>query len=175
MAETGIWKRLSDFFVSSPAVDAADLEELLGEDDSVVLEIPALSSTYKPRTWIDRNTFFRSVFMLTRKRVLILKSGSGLNVLRDIELDAVVRHRFGSARGKGLRLEIKTVDAEDAIVFHRQYEKRFEELVEKFPEALSRNLESQARSGETFFCMHCGAKIPPQSVFCSSCGKKVKV
>ncbi len=175
MAETGIWKRLSDFFVSSPAVDSGDLEELLGEDDSVLLEIPTLSSTYKPRTWIDRNTFFRSVFMLTRKRVLILKSGSSLNVLRDIELDAVVRHRFGSARGKGLRLEIKTVDAEDAVVFHRQYEKRFEELVEKFPEAISRSLESQTGSGETLFCMYCGARIPPQSVFCSSCGKKVKV
>ena len=175
MAETGIRKRLFDFFVSPPAVDSGDLEDLLGEDDSVLLEIPTLSSTYKPRTWIDRNTFFRSVFMLTRKRVLILKSGSRLNVLRDIELDAVVRHKFGSPKGKGLRLEIKTVDAEDVIVFHRQYEKQFEELVEKFPEALSLSLESQSGSGETLFCMHCGAKIPPQSVFCSSCGKKVKV
>ena len=86
-----------------------------------------------------------------------------------------MRHRFGSAKGKGLRLEIKTVDAEDIIVFHRQYENRFEELSEKFPEALSRSLESRSESGEALFCMHCGARFSPQGVFCSSCGKKVKV
>ena len=175
MAETGIWKRLFDFFVSPPGVESRDLEELLGKDDSVLLEIPTLSSTYKPRSWIDRNTFFRSVFMLTEKRVLILKSGSRANVLRDIELDAVVRHSFGSAKGKGMRLEIKTVDAEDIIVFHRQYENKFGELAEKFPEALSRSLESRPESGEARFCMHCGARFSPQGAFCSSCGKKVKV
>ena len=85
MSETGIWKKLSDFFLAPPRIDPDELKELLGEDDPVLLTVPALSCTYKPRAWIDRNTFFRSILMLTKKRVLILKNSSKVNVLRDIE------------------------------------------------------------------------------------------
>ena len=166
MSETGIWKRLSDFFLAPPRIDSDELKELLGEDDPVLLTVPALSCTYKPRAWVDRNTFFRSILMLTKKRVLILKNSSKVNVLRDIELDT---------KSKGLKLEIKTVDAEDVIMFHQQYRKEFEELSGKFEEAMSQAIELSAGDGETFFCMHCGARIPAASVFCSSCGKKVRV
>ncbi len=175
MSETGIWKRLSDFFLAPPRIDSDELKELLGEDDPVLLTVPALSCTYKPRAWVDRNTFFRSILMLTKKRVLILKNSSKANVLRDIELDTITHHKFGSTKSKGLKLEIKTVDAEDVIMFHQQYRKEFEELSGKFEEVMAQSLEPSAGGGETFFCMHCGVKIPATSVFCSSCGKKVRV
>ena len=175
MSETGIFKKLSDFFIAPTKIDPDELKELLGEDDPALLTVPTLSCTYKPRAWIDRNTFFRSILMLTKKRVLILKNSSRVNVLRDIELDTIAHHKFGSTRSKGLKLEIKTVDAEDVIMFHQQYRKEFEELSGKFEEAMAQALELSAGGGETFFCMHCGAKIPAASVFCSSCGKKVRV
>lgn len=175
MAEASIWKRIADFFISPPSVDPVEMKEVIGEDDSVVLSVPTVNSTYKPRAWIDRNTFFRSLLILTEKRLLILKSGSAANVLRDIELDTITHHRFGSAKKKGLSLEIKTVEAEDVIRFHRQYEKEFEKLAEKFPEVLGKKLESSAAGGETVFCMYCGMKIPAQSVFCSFCGKRIRI
>ena len=168
-------KKLSDFFIAPTKIDPDELKELLGEDDPALLTVPTLSCTYKPRAWVDRNTFFRSILMLTKKRVLILKNSSRVNVLRDIELDTIAHHKFGSTRSKGLKLEIKTVDAEDVIMFHQQYRKEFEELSGKFEEAMAQALELSAGGGETFFCMHCGAKIPAASVFCSSCGKKVRV
>ena len=175
MSERSIWKKLSNFFLAPPRIDPDELKELLGEDDSVVLTVPALSCTYKPRAWIDRNTFFRSILMLTKKRVLILKNSSKVNVLRDVELDTITHHKFGSTKSRGLKLEIKTVDAEDSIMFHQQYRKEFEELSGKFGEAMAQALELSAGGGETLFCMHCGVKIPAASVFCSSCGKKVRV
>ena len=175
MAETGIFKKLSDFFLAPPKIDSDELRELLGEDDSVLLTVQTLSCTYKPRAWVDRNTFFRSILMLTKKRILLLKNSSKVNVLRDIEFDTITHHKFGSTRSKGLKLEIKTVDAEDSIMFHQQYRNEFEELSEKFEEVMSQAIELSTETGETFFCMHCGAKIPAASVFCSSCGKKVKV
>lgn len=175
MAETGIFKKLSDFFLAPPKIDSDELRELLGEDDSVLLTVQTLSCTYKPRAWVDRNTFFRSILMLTKKRVLLLKNSSKVNVLRDIEFDTITHHKFGSTRSKGLKLEIKTVDAEDSIMFHQQYRNEFEELSEKFEEVMAQAIELSTETGETFFCMHCGAKIPAASVFCSSCGKKVKV
>lgn len=175
MAKTGIFKKLSDFFLAPPKIDSDELRELLGEDDSVLLTVQTLSCTYKPRAWVDRNTFFRSILMLTKKRVLLLKNSSKVNVLRDIEFDTITHHKFGSTRSKGLKLEIKTVDAEDSIMFHQQYRNEFEELSEKFEEVMSQAIELSTGTGETFFCMHCGAKIPAASVFCSSCGKKVKV
>lgn len=175
MAERGIFKKLSDFFLAPPKIDSDELRELLGEDDSVLLTVQTLSCTYKPRAWVDRNTFFRSILMLTKKRVLLLKNSSKVNVLRDIEFDTITHHKFGSTRSKGLKLEIKTVDAEDSIMFHQQYRNEFEELSEKFEEVMAQAIELSTETGETFFCMHCGAKIPAASVFCSSCGKKVKV
>ena len=175
MAETGIFKKLSDFFLAPPKIDSDELRELLGEDDSVLLTVQTLSCTYKPRAWVDRNTFFRSILMLTKKRVLLLKNSSKVNVLRDIEFDTITHHKFGSTRSKGLKLEIKTVDAEDSIMFHQQYRNEFEELSEKFEEVMAQAIDLSTETGETFFCMHCGAKIPAASVFCSSCGKKVKV
>ena len=175
MSEKGILKKLSDFFLAPPRIDSDELKELLGEDDPMLLTVPALSCTYKPRAWVDRNTFFRSILMLTKKRVLILKNSSKANVLRDIELDAITHHKFGSTKSKGLKLEIKTVDAEDVIMFHQQYRKEFEELSGKFEEVMTQALELSAGGGETFFCMHCGVKILAASVFCSSCGKKVRV
>ena len=175
MAETGIFKKLSDFFLAPPKIDSDELEELLGEDDSVLLTVQTLSCTYKPRAWVDRNTFFRSILMLTKKRILLLKNSSKVNVLRDIEFDTITHHKFGSTRSKGLKLEIKTVDAEDSIMFHQQYRNEFEELSGKFEEVMAQAIELSTEAGETFFCMHCGAKIPAASVFCSSCGKKVKV
>lgn len=175
MSDTGILKKLSDFFLAPPKIDPDELKELLGEDDPVLLTVPALSCTYKPRAWVDRNTFFRSMLMLTKKRVLILKNSSKVNVLRDIELNSITHHKFGSTKSKGLKLEIKTVDAEDVIMFHQQYRKEFEELSGKFEEAMAHALELSAGGGETLFCMHCGVKIPATSVFCSSCGKKVRV
>lgn len=175
MSDRGIFKKLSDFFIAPTKIDPDELKELLGEDDPALLTVPTLSCTYKPRAWVDRNTFFRSILMLTKKRVLILKNSSRVNVLRDIELDTIAHHKFGSTRSKGLKLEIKTVDAEDVIMFHQQYRKEFEELSGKFEEAMAQALELSAGGGETFFCMHCGAKIPAASVFCSSCGKKVRV
>lgn len=175
MSERGIFKKLSDFFLAPPRIDSEELRELLGEDDSVLLTVQTLSCTYKPRAWVDRNTFFRSILMLTKKRVLLLKNSSKVNVLRDIEFDTITHHKFGSTRSKGLKLEIKTVDAEDSIMFHQQYRNEFEELSEKFEEVMSQAIELSTETGETFFCMHCGAKIPAASVFCSSCGKKVKV
>lgn len=175
MAERGIFKKLSDFFLAPPKIDSDELRELLGEDDSVLLTVQTLSCTYKPRAWVDRNTFFRSILMLTKKRVLLLKNSSKVNVLRDIEFDTITHHKFGSTRSKGLKLEIKTVDAEDSIMFHQQYRNEFEELSEKFEEVMAQAIELSKGTGETFFCMHCGAKIPAASVFCSSCGKKVKV
>ncbi len=175
MSETGIFKKLSDFFLAPPKIDSDELRELLGEDDSVLLTVQTLSCTYKPRAWVDRNTFFRSILMLTEKRILLLKNSSKVNVLRDIEFDTITHHKFGSTRSKGLKLEIKTVDAEDSIMFHQQYRNEFEELSEKFEEVMSQAIELSTGTGETFFCMHCGAKIPAASVFCSSCGKKVKV
>ena len=175
MSERGVLKKLSDFFLAPPRLDSDELKELLGEDDPVLLTVQALSCTYKPRAWVDRNTFFRSILILTKKRVLILKNSSKVNVLRDIELDTITHHKFGSTKSKGLKLEIKTVDAEDSIMFHQQYRKEFEELAEKFEEVMTQALELSVGEGETFFCMHCGVKIPAASVFCSSCGKKVKV
>ena len=175
MSDRGILKKLSDFFIAPTKIDPDELKELLGEDDPALLTVPTLSCTYKPRAWVDRNTFFRSILMLTKKRVLILKNSSRVNVLRDIELDTIAHHKFGSTRSKGLKLEIKTVDAEDVIMFHQQYRKEFEELSGKFEEAMAQALELSAGGGETFFCMHCGVKIPAASVFCSSCGKKVRV
>ena len=175
MSETGILKKLSDFFLAPTKINPDELKDLLGEDDSVLLTVPTLSCTYKPRTWIDRNTFFRSILMLTKKRILILKNSSKVNVLRDIEFDTITNHKFASTRSKGLKLEIKTVDAEDVIMFHQQYRKEFEELSGKFEEVMSQTIELSSSAGETFFCMHCGARIPAASVFCSSCGKKVKV
>lgn len=175
MAETGIFKKLSDFFLAPPKIDSDELRELLGEDDSVLLTVQTLSCTYKPRAWVDRNTFFRSILMLTKKRILLLKNSSKVNVLRDIEFDTITHHKFGSTRSKGLKLEIKTVDAEDSIMFHQQYRNEFEELSEKFEEVMAQAIDLSTETGETFFCMHCGAKIPAASVFCSSCGKKVKV
>ena len=175
MSERSIWKKLSDFFLAPPRIDPDELKELLGENDSALLTVPTLSCTYKPRAWIDRNTFFRSILMLTKKRVLILKNSSKINVLRDIELDTITHHKFGSAKSKGLKLEIKTVDAEDSIMFHQQYRKEFEELSGKFEEVMEQALELSAGGRETLFCMHCGVKIPATSVFCSSCGKKVRV
>lgn len=175
MSDRGILKKLSDFLIAPTKIDPDELKELLGEDDPALLTVPTLSCTYKPRAWIDRNTFFRSILMLTKKRVLILKNSSRVNVLRDIELDTIAHHKFGSTRSKGLKLEIKTADAEDVIMFHQQYRKEFEELSGKFEEAMAQALELSAGGGETFFCMHCGAKIPAASVFCSSCGKKVRV
>jgi len=175
MSERGVLKKLSDFFLAPPRIDSDELRELLGEDDSVLLTVQTLSCTYKPRAWIDRNTFFRSMLVLTKKRVLILKNSSKVNVLRDIELDTITHHKFGSTRSKGLKLEIKTVDAEDSIMFHQQYRKEFEELSGKFEEVMAQAIELSAGSAETFFCMHCGARIPAASVFCSSCGKKVRV
>lgn len=174
MSERSIWKKLSDFFLAPPRIDPNELKELLGEDDSVLLTVPALSCTYKPRAWIDRNTFFRSILMLTKKRVLILKNSSKVNVLRDVELDTITHHKFGSTKSKGLKLEIKTADAEDSIMFHQQYRKEFEELSGKFAEAMAQALELSAGGGETLFCMHCGVKIPAASIYCSSCGKKVR-
>lgn len=175
MSERGILKKLLDFFLAPPRFDPDELKELIGEDDPVLLTVPALSCTYKPRAWVDRNTFFRSILMLTKKRVLILKNSSSVNVLRDIELDTVTHHKFGSAKTKGLKLEIKTVDAEDIITFHEQYRKEFEELSGKFEEVMAQALELSTGGGEALFCMHCGVKIPATSVFCSSCGKKVRV
>lgn len=175
MAERGVFKKLSDFFLAPPKIDSDELRELLGEDDSVLLTVQTLSCTYKPRAWVDRNTFFRSILMLTKKRILLLKNSSKVNVLRDIEFDTITHHKFGSTRSKGLKLEIKTVDAEDSIMFHQQYRNEFEELSEKFEEVVAQAIELSTGTGETFFCMHCGAKIPAASVFCSSCGKKVKV
>ena len=175
MSERGIFKKLSDFFLAPPKIDSDELRELLGEDDSVLLTVQTLSCTYKPRAWVDRNTFFRSILMLTEKRILLLKNSSKVNILRDIEFDTITHHKFGSTRSKGLKLEIKTVDAEDSIMFHQQYRNEFEELSEKFEEVMSQAIELSTGTGETFFCMHCGAKIPAASVFCSSCGKKVKV
>lgn len=168
-------KKLSNFFLAPSRIDSDELREVLGEDDSVLLTVPTLSSTYKPRAWIDRNTFFRSILMLTKKRILILKDSSKVNVLRDIELNTITHHKFGSTRSKGLKFEIKTVDAEDSIMFHQQYRKEFEELSGKFEETMAQALELSAGGGETLFCMHCGVKIPAASVFCSSCGKKVRV
>jgi ribosomal protein L40E len=175
MSETGVLKKLSDFFLAPTKIDSHELKELLGEDDSVLLTVPTLSCTYKPRAWIDRNTFFRSILMLTKKKVLILKNSSKANILRDIELNTITNHKFGSTRSKGLKLEIKTVDAEDVIMFHQQYRKEFEELSGKFEGVMAEAIELSSGTGETFFCMHCGARIPAASVFCSSCGKKVRV
>jgi hypothetical protein len=59
MSERGIWKKLSDFFLAPSRIDPEDLKELIGEDGPVLLTVPTLSSTYKPRAWIDRNTFFQ--------------------------------------------------------------------------------------------------------------------
>ena len=176
MSESGIWKKISDFLFGASRIDSESLGDLLEEDDSVVLAVQTLSCRYKPRAWIDRNAFFRSTLILTQKRVLLLKSGSKTNLLRDIALDTITRHKFSSAKTKeGLRFEIRTIDSEDIITFHRQYTKEYEELRGKFEETLARASELSAAKGETFFCMHCGAKIPTVSVFCSSCGKKVKV
>ena len=119
--------------------------------------------------------FFQKHTDAYEKKVLILKNSSKANVLRDIELDTITHHKFGSTRSKGLKLEIKTVDAEDSIMFHQQYRKEFEELSGKFEEVMAQAIELSAETGETFFCMHCGARIPAASVFCSSCGKKVRV
>ncbi len=175
MPETGILKKLSDFFLAPTKIDSDELKELLGESDLVLLTVPTLSCIYKPKAWMDRNTFFRSILILTKKRVLILKDSSRVNVLRDIELDTITHHKFGSTKSKGLKLEIKTVDAQDVIMFHQQYRKEFEELSEKFKEAMAKTIELSAGSKETFFCIHCGAKIPAEGIFCSSCGKRVKV
>ena len=150
MSETGILKKLSDFFLAPPRIDSDELKELLGEDDSVLLTVQALSCTYKPRAWVDRNTFFRSILLLTKKRILILKNSSKVSVLRDIELDTITHHKFGSTKSKGLKLEIKTVDAEDSIMFHQQYRKEFEELSEKFEEVITQALELSAGEWRNF-------------------------
>ncbi len=175
MPKTGILKRLSDFFLAHQGVDQQELKGLLYENETVVLTVPTVSCTYKPRAWMDRNSFFRATLMLTTKRVLIFKSGKKANVVRDIGLDTITRHKFSSVRSKGLKLEIKTVDADDVITFHRQYLKEFENLSEKFESIIAQSIELSAREGKTFFCMHCGDKIPTASVFCFSCGKKVKI
>ncbi len=175
MPETGILKRLSDFFLAHQSIDRQELKELFYENETVVLTVPTLSCTYKPRAWVDRNSFFRATLMLTTRRILIFKSGKKANAVREIELDTITRHSFGSARSKGLKLEIKTVDADDVITVHRQYLKEFEELSEKFEDTIAQSIEFSARQGTAFFCMHCGDRIPSTSVFCSSCGKKVKI
>ena len=126
MSDSSILKKLSGLFLGSPKIDSGELKELIGENDSVVFKIQTLSSTYKPRAWIDRNAFFRSMLILTNKRVLILKNSSAVNVLRDIELNTITHHKLSSTRSKGLKLEIKTFDAEDLITFHQQYRKEFE-------------------------------------------------
>jgi len=174
MSKKSIGKRLSDYYGTPPGSDLEDLTELIGKDDPVLIKVPTTSCTHKPRAWIDRNAFFRTVLMLTTKRVLILKNSSRVNVLRDIELDTITNHKFASTKNKGLKLEIKTVDAEDVIMFHQQYRKEFEELSRKFEEVMKTTLELSMEGRETFFCMYCGEKIPAASVFCSSCGKKVR-
>ena len=46
MSETGIFKKLSDFFIAPTKIDPDELKERLGEDDPALLTVPTLSCTH---------------------------------------------------------------------------------------------------------------------------------
>ncbi len=148
------------------------LSDLEG-DDSLLICIESLSSTYMPKNWFDRNTFFNTYFIVTRKRVVIAKSSSELKIFRDIDLDQIQKYKFSKAKRGHNILALDCFDSKDKIVIHKTLTDEVEELKKIFEEQYK---EIGGTSEKDFiFCMHCGVKIPLASKFCSSCGKKVKV
>lgn len=150
-----------------------DVLDDIGSDDSLLICIESLSSTYRPKNWFDRNTFFNTYLIVTKKRVIVAKNSSELKIFRDIDLDQIRKHKFSRAKRGHNIIELDCFDSKDKIVIHKTLSEEVNELKKIFEHQLN-EIESNLEK-DFIFCIHCGFKIPTASKFCSSCGKKVKV
>ena len=150
-----------------------DILNDLSDGEDLLICIESLSSTYRPKNWFDRNTFFSTFLIVTNKRLIIAKSSSELKIFRDIDLDQIRKYKFNRAKRGHNVIEIECFDSSDKIVVHKTLSDEVQELKEIFDKQFKEIESSLKKNFE--FCMHCGAKIPLASKFCSTCGKKVKV
>lgn len=150
-----------------------DLLNDLEDGESLLKCVQSLSSTYKPKSWLDRNTFFNTFFILTSRRLIIARNSRELKIFRDINLDQIQKYRIETGKKGHNIIEIQSFDSQDTVVIHRTLTEEVEEVKKLIP----RQIEQQEKShgNKQVYCMHCGVKISESSRFCSSCGKKVKV
>lgn len=151
-------------------------EEILNEleDGETLLKcVQSLSSTYKPKNWLDRNTFFNTFLIFTSKRLIVARNSRELKIFRDIDINQIQKYKFNIAKRGHNIIEIQSFDSRDKIVIHKTLTDEVEELKQLF----TQQIDKIEKGLETNFiyCKHCGIKIPFDSTFCSSCGKKVKV
>ncbi|MGH7885764.1 MAG: zinc ribbon domain-containing protein [Thermodesulfobacteriota bacterium] len=150
-----------------------DILNDIEKDDSLLSAVESLSSTYKPKNWFDRNTFFNTYLILTKKRVIVAKNSSELRIFRDIDLDQIQKYKFSSVKKGHNILEIESFDSIDKIVIDKNLIDEFEYLKNLFEQQFKRT--NIILEKVFIFCMHCGTKIASVSKFCSSCGKKVNI
>ncbi len=151
------------------------LSSYLSPGEEILLTLRNYRAIYKAPNWIDSNTYFNSWFILTDRRILILRNSSSFTMFRDIALDEVSRTHYEKEKLEPC-ITIISPGKEDRIEFRREVTKHCEDIGKKVNEALKTSRQNSQLSGEkdTMYCPNCGNKIPRKSNFCSECGESLK-
>lgn len=162
-------------FTELPRELNGSLSSYLSPGEEILLTLRNYRAIYKAPKWIDSNTYFNSWFILTDRRILILRNSSSFKLFRDIALDEVSRTLYEMEKLEP-RLTIISPGKEDRIEFVSEVTKHCEDIGKKVNEALekSRQYSQLSREKDTMYCPNCGSKIPRKSNFCPECGTSLK-
>lgn len=172
----GLMNKLeSKNFTELPSELNRSLSGYLSPGEAILLTLRNYRAIYKAPNWIDSNTYFNSWFILTDKRILILRNSSSFKMFRDIALDEISRTHYEIEKLEP-RITIISPGKEDRIEFLRGATKHCEHIGKKVNEALeiSRQNSQLSMKKDTMNCPKCASKVPWKSNFCSECGQSLK-
>lgn len=163
--ELSIGKRIAGFFKTKPPADLshefrAAVEAKTG-DEKIVHCLRAEKIFYKNVSSFAGETFFRTVAVITDRKLMVLKDSPGYHEIKSFPLSAVSGCSLQSDSGKPALLVSFSDGSENRFVFSAAGPE-----TEVFKNALSR----ASSDGGVFCCGQCGKKAQADDRFCSSCG-----
>ena len=143
-----------------------DLSVSLKEDEDILISMKTERAIYKAGQSRDSNTYYKTIAVLTSKRLILARQSSRLKIFRDFQLSEVSGLLYEEVNGK------PTIHADllSSKYILSMPPGSFDEAKEFF-DAFNSTIGPE--KSEDFLCTSCGKKIRKDSVYCSHCGKKI--
>ncbi|MCC6712555.1 MAG: PH domain-containing protein [Candidatus Dadabacteria bacterium] len=179
MAIAGVLKGLVEklqggSFTEPPDGIAEGVRKRLGEGEEIRFTLLNWRAMHKAPTFTDSNTYFRSWFILTTRRIIIARNSSELKTFREIPLNGVTDIHYELDRGEP-RVTITTPGNVDKIEFPKRAAGHTAELEELLASAIAeaRSAAPVTAEARIVLCGGCGSRIPGTSRFCPECGVRI--
>jgi len=163
--ELSIVKRIAGFFKPKTLADFShefrEAVEAETGDEKIVHCVRAEKLFYKNVSSFAGETFFRTIAVITDRKLIVLKDSSEYNEIKSFPLSAVSGCSLRSDSGKPALLVSFSDGSENRFVFSMAGPE-----TELFKNTLSR----VCSKGRVFCCGQCGKNAQTGDRFCGSCG-----